>query len=66
MRDSLARSQPRMQEFKTEQNFQLAIVAALEALAVGCFGYMHLDRLTWKLWLPATAALGFCVDWIIR
>ncbi len=66
MRDSLNRTQRRMQELKTEQNFQLAIVAALVALAVGCFGYMYLYRLTWKLWLPATAALGFGVGWIIR
>jgi hypothetical protein len=66
MRDSLDRTQRRMQELKSEQNFNLAIVAALVALAMGCFGYMYLYRLTWKLWLPATAALGFGVGWIIR
>ena len=66
MQESLDRTQQRMEELKSEQNFNLAIVAALVALAVGCFGYMYLYRLTWKLWLPATAALGFGVGWIIR
>ncbi|MBK8041136.1 MAG: hypothetical protein IPK22_28975 [Verrucomicrobiaceae bacterium] len=66
MQESLDRTQQRMAELKSEQNFNLAIVAALVALAVGCFGYMYLYRLTWKLWLPATAALGFGVGWIIR
>lgn len=66
MQESLDRTQQRMAELKSEQNFNLAIVAALVALAVGCFGYMYLYRLTWKLWLPATAALGFGIGWIIR
>jgi len=66
MQESLDRTRQRMEDLKSEQNFKLAIVAALAALVVGCFGYMYLYRLTWKLWLPATAALGFGVGWIIR
>lgn len=66
MQESLDRTQQHVAELKSEQNFNLAIVAALVALAGGCFGYLYLYRLTWKLWLPATAALGFGVGWIIR
>jgi hypothetical protein len=66
MQESLDRTRQRMEDLKSEQNFNLAIVAAVVALVVGCFGYMYLYRLTWKLWLPATAALGFGVGWIIR
>jgi hypothetical protein len=66
MQESLDRTRQRMEDLKSEQNFKLAIVAAVVALVVGCFGYMYLYRLTWKLWLPATAALGFGVGWIIR
>lgn len=66
MRESLQRTQNRMQELKVEQNFSLGLLTALLALALGGFAYMQISHMTWKLWLPLTGAVGLGVGWIIR
>ncbi|MBL9131220.1 MAG: hypothetical protein JNG86_08480, partial [Verrucomicrobiaceae bacterium] len=66
MKESLQRTQQRLEHLKVEQNFSLAVVVALVAVALGCVAFIYASRWTWKLYLVALAAIGYGIGWLIR